>query len=361
MFFSNGRRVSPSPARMEKTAIFASVLKNEKMAHLTSEQRYTISVMLKQEYSQNAIAEAIGKDKSVVSREIRRNSDRRSGQYRSDLAQKKYEDRLRGKPKTTRFTEEVKSLVDSLLEEDYSPEQIAGRCRLEGRECVSHERIYQYVWADKKRGGTLYRHLRRKGRKYRKRGLSKDRRGMIQGRVGIEKRPAAVDEKVRFGDLELDTVIGRNHKGAILTVNDRATGLCWLAKLEGKESEPLKEAMIRKLLPFKGLLKTATADNGKEFAGHREFAEALGIDVFFARPYHSWERGANENMNGLIRQYVPKGSSFEDLTDEYIELIQNKLNNRPRKRLGFLTPIEFFITKFAPDIKLNFNKVAFVT
>ena len=115
------------------------------------------------------------------------------------------------------------------------------------------------------------------------------------------------------------------------------------------------------MLPLKGILKTATADNGKEFAGHREFAEALGIDVFLARPYHSWERGANENLNGLIRQYVPKESSFEDLTSEYMELIQNKLNNRPRKRIGFLMPIEYFITKFAPDIELNFNKVAFVT
>lgn len=243
-----------------------------------------------------------------------------------------------------------KSLVDSLLEEDYSPEQIAGHCRLEGRQCVSHEHVYQYVWADKKRGSTLYRHRRKKERKYRESGLSKDQRGIIQGRVGMEKRPAVVEERMRFGDLELDTVIGKNHKGAMLTVNDRATGLCRLAKLEGKESEPLK-----------GLLKTATADNGKEFAGHREFAEALGIDVFFAHPYHSWERGANKNMNGFIRQYVSKGSFFENLTDKHIELIQNKLNNRPRKRLGFLTPIECFITKFVPEIKISINKVTFAT
>lgn len=142
---------------------------------------------------------------------------------------------------------------------------------------------------------------------------------------------------------ELDTVIGRNHKGAILTVNDRATGLCWLALLDEKESEPLKNALINMLSPLKGVIKTATADNGKEFAAHREIAEALGTDVFFAHPYHSWERGANENMNGLIRQYIPKKSSFENLNDKDIQLIQNKLNNRPRKRLNFLTPIEYFV------------------
>lgn len=170
-----------------------------------------------------------------------------------------------------------------------------------------------------------------------------------------------MDEKRRFGDLELDTVIGRNHKGAILTVNDRATWLCWLALLDGKESEPLKNALINMLSPLKGIIKTATADSGKEFAVHKEIAEALGIDVFFAHPYHSWERGANENMNGLIRQYIPKKSSFENLNDEDIQLIQNKLNNRPRKRLNFLTPIEYFCRNFE-QLTENINKkVAFIT
>lgn len=248
-----------------------------------------------------------------------------------------------------------------MLAEDFSPEQIVGCCRLEGLGCVSHERIYQHVWADKRRGGDQYTHLRRKGRKYMKRGAGKDGRGIIRDRVPIDSRPAVVDEKKRFGDLELDTVIGRNHKGAILTVNDRATGLCWLALLDGKESEPLKNALINMLSPLKGVIKTATADNGKEFAAHREIAAALGIDVFFAHPYHSWERGANENMNGLIRQYIPKKSSFENLNDEDIQLIQNKLNNRPRKRLNFLTPIEYFCRNFE-QLTENINKkVAFIT
>lgn len=317
--------------------------------------------MLAQNFSQTTIAAAIGKDKSVVSRELRRNCDMRSGEYRCELAQRKYEERLRFKQKAIRFNAEVKERVEAMLEEDFSPEQISGRCRLEGLDCVSHERIYQYIWADKKRGGDLYTHLRRKGRKNRKRGAAKDGRGIIRDRVSIDCRSDIVNEKKRFGDLELDTVIGKNHKGAILTVNDRATGLCWLALLEKKESEPLKDALIKMLSPFKDLLKTATADNGKEFASHKEISKALSIDVFFAHPYHSWERGANENLNGLIRQYIPKKTSFENLNDNDIRLIQNKLNNRPRKRLNFLTPIEYFLHNFAQAIK-NFNqKVAFIT
>ncbi len=341
--------------------IFASVQKFKRMGHLTKEQRYTIFVMKQQGCNNSLIALTIGKDKSVVSRELRRNCDRRNGRYNADLAQRKYESRMREKPKRIRFTEAVSERVEALLKEDYSPEQVAGRCRLEGAECVSHERIYQHVWEDKRRGGDLHTHLRRKGRRYRKRGAAKDSRGIIRDRVGIEERPAIVEQRIRFGDLELDTVIGKNHKGALLTVNDRTTRMCWLALLDGKESEPLTKAMVDMLEPVKGLLHTATADNGKEFAAHKEIADKLGIDVYFARPYHSWERGANENMNGLIRQYIPKGASFDGLTNEHIKMIQNKLNNRPRKKLGFLTPIEYFFANFAKLNQCLTQKVAFVT
>lgn len=341
--------------------IFASVQKFKRMGHLTKEQRYTISVMKQQGCNNNLISLTIGRDKSVVSRELRRNCDLRNGRYNADLAQRKYESRMREKPKLIRFTEAVRERVEALLQEDYSPEQVAGRCRLEGVESVSHERIYQYVWADKRLGGDLHTHLRRKCRRYRKRGAAKDSRGIIRDRVGIEERPAIVEQRVRFGDLELDTVIGRNHKGALLTVNDRTTKMCWLALLDGKESEPLTKAMVDMLEPVKGLLHTATADNGKEFAGHKEIAGKLGIDVYFARPYHSWERGSNENMNGLIRQYIPKGASFDGLTNKHIKMIQNKLNNRPRKKLGFLTPIEYFFANFAKSNQCLIKKVAFVT
>lgn len=311
--------------------------------------------MKKEGYSQSDIARTIGKDKSVVSRELSRNSDKRSRKYDADLAQRKYRQRQKDKPKHIRFTEDVKQYVEELINKDYSPEQIAGRAKLEEKKCVSHERIYQHVWKDKKDGGELHEHLRNKGRKYRKRGASKDKRGIIKNRVDIDMRPKIVDEKNRFGDLEIDTVIGKNHKGALLTINERVTSLTWIQLLGGKEAEPVTEKTINALMPIKDMLHTITSDNGKEFAYHEKIAEELDIDMFFAKPYHSWERGANENMNGLIRQYFPKGSSFENISAEDVRRVQDILNNRPRKKLGFLTPIEFFNINFG-DIK-----VAFVT
>jgi IS30 family transposase len=325
------------------------------MSHLTPEQRYTISVMLKANYPRKEIALAIGKDKSVLSREISRNCDQRNGEYKSDLATKKYEQRQVDKPRHITFTSIIKGYVINGLKDDLSPEQIAGRAKLDGIACVSHERIYQYVWQEKKEGGTLFEHLRHTGRKYRKRGSAKDKRGIIKNRVDIEQRAKIVDEKTRFGDLEIDTVIGQNHQGALLTINDRVTSLVWIRLLESKHAEPLTESAIKALLPLKEELKTITSDNGKEFAQHQEIAQKLDVKFYFAKPYHSWERGANENTNGLIRQYFPKGTSFENITHQQVEYVQNKLNNRPRKKLGFLSPNEFYQKTFSN------NKVAFVT
>jgi IS30 family transposase len=315
--------------------------------------------MIQNGYSQKEIAEAIGKDKSTISREIRRNRDKRSGEYRPKLAQRKYEQRQRSKPKKIYFTEEeVKNYVDSKLLEDYSPEQICGRAKVEGIKCVSHERIYQYIWTDKRQGGQLYLHLRRRNKRYRKRGNLRDSRGIIKDRISIDKRPQIVEEKKRFGDLEIDTIIGKNKKGAILTIVDRFSGKVWIKKLIGKYAKPLAKKTIEVLSPIKDLIHTITADNGKEFAEHKTIAEQLGVDLFFAHPYHSWERGANENTNGLIRQYIPKKTDFSTITDQYIQKIQNKLNNRPRKRLNFLTPNEIF-NNFV--ISNNNKKVAFKT
>ena len=237
------------------------------------------------------------------------------------------------------------------LNNEYSPEQITGRAKLDGVSCVSHECIYQYIWKDKKQGSRLFEKLRHTGRKYRKRGNSKEKRGILKDRVSIDKRPSIVDEKVRFGDLEIDTVIGQNHQGALLTINDRVTSLVWIKLLDGKHSEPLTKATIQALLPLKQQIKTITADNGKEFALHQEIAKELNVDFYFAKPYHSWERNTNENTNGLIRQYFPKGSSFENVNHD----VQDKLNNRPRKKLGYFSPNEFY--------KINFsnNEVAFAT
>jgi IS30 family transposase len=318
--------------------------------------------MRKQNFSMGEIAAVIGKHKSTISRELRRNCDRRSGRYDADLAQRKCERRQKGKPHRVRFTEEVRLRVEAMLGEDYSPEQVVGRCKLEGLECVSVETIYQHVWGDKRRGGDLHTHLRRKGCKYRKRGAKKDSRGVIRDRVSIDERPKVVDDKSRFGDLEIDLVVGANHRRALLTANDRASGISWIALLEGKDSKALAEKAAETLMPFKGLLHTITSDNGKEFAEHKAIAKSLAVDYYFAHPYHSWERGANENMNGLIRQYLPKGTSFDSLDDNEIKRIRDKLNNRPRKKLGFLTPIEYFFANFAPELNLSLTqKVAFVT
>lgn len=313
------------------------------MKHLTEVQRYEISAYVISNKSQVFIAKQLSVSKSCICRELKRNSDIRNGQYKPVLAQNKAEKRKKYKYKAAQFTECMKITATELLAiEQYSPEQIVGHCKRMGIPMVSHERLYQWLWNDKKCKGVLHMNLRRKGRKYRKRGNSKDTRGIITGRVDISMRPAIVDQKERFGDLELDTVIGKNHKGALLTMNDRATGLLWIRKLAGKEANPLTEKAIEALLPYKHLIHTATADNGKEFAFHQKIAESLEISVYFARPYHSWERGANENTNGLIRQYFPKGTDFESISEQQVKEVQDKLNNRPRKRLGFMSPNQKF-------------------
>lgn len=325
------------------------------MSHITREQRYTISCMLKQGKSQTEIGKTIGKSKSVVSREISRNKDGRNGEYRYDLAQRKYEQRRANTPKHVRFTPEMQEKVESLLRLDYSPEQVAGVMQKEGDDCVSHERIYQHIWENKKNDGTLYSHLRHQGRRYRKRGNSKDNRGIITGRVGIEKRPLVVDKKERFGDLETDLIIGKDNKEAIVTINDRATGMLKMKHVSTKEAEVVAAAICELLEDWAPYIHTITSDNGKEFAAHQKVAEQMNIDYYFARPYHSWERGANENLNGLVRQYFPKKSDFSCLTEERIKEVEMKINTRPRKRYKFENPI------FMMGELLFNDKVAFVT
>ncbi len=311
------------------------------MKHLTIEQRYNISAYLQSGMSINEIALLVGVHRSTVWREIHRNEDKRNGIYKPELAQKKYKNRMQSRNHYVKFTDDLKVQVDILLKQDYSPEQVTGFMRSRGLEIVSHETIYQYVWEDKKHGEKkLYTHLRRRGRHNKKRGSLTCGRGFIRNRVDIDERPEIVDEKVRFGDLEIDTIIGKNHKGALLTINDRVTGLVWIRLLSGKEANPLMEATVNALKPFMDQIHTITADNGKEFSFHEEIASKLKVFVYFAKPYHSWERGANENTNGLIRQYFPKCTDFGDITQEQVMRVQNILNSRPRKRLGYMTPKE---------------------
>jgi len=314
------------------------------MKHITQEQRYTISLLLKNGLNKAEIAKILRKDRSTITREINRNCDKRNLEYKSDLAQRKCVERGREKRKNKRFTKAIQNYVDAKLSIKLSPEQIVGQARLKGIEMVSHERIYQYVWEDKKNGGQLFSHLRSKGKSYRKRGSLKDRRGIMPDRKHISERPAIVEQKARIGDLEIDTVIGKSHKGALVTINDRKTGMVKISKVKGKNAEDVKNATLN-LLSDWGFIKTITSDNGKEFALHKEIEKALKIDFYFATPYHSWERGANENTNGLIRQYIPKKTDFETIADEYVKYVENELNNRPRKRHGFKSPKEVFLNE----------------
>ena len=324
------------------------------MNHITQEKRYTISCMFKQGIKISLIAKEMQKDKTSIYREIKRNSDKRNQVYKADLAHKKYLTRHCKKNKFIRFSESIRKDVDNLIREDYSPEQVVGFLIKEGKEIVSIERIYQYIWSDKKSGGDLYSHLRRQGRTYRKRGNNKDTRGLIKGRVNISNRDNIVELRNRFGDLEVDLIIGKNHNQAILTINDRASGVLRMRKVKSKQACVVTKAIKELLEDWKPYLKTITADNGKEFAGHIEVAEYLEIDYFFANPYHSWERGSNENLNGLIRQYFKKGSDFTLISEQRIKEVETKLNNRPRKRYNYQTPI--FVM-----VKLLFKpKVAFV-
>ena len=325
------------------------------MSQITKEQRYTIFVMLKKGFKPKNIAELIGKHKSSIYREINRNKDKRNGVYKPELAERKCRERHKFKPKRKRFTAAIKQKVIKLISEDYSPEQITGHLKSEGEACVSHETIYQYIWKDKRKKGHLYTHLRRQGRKYRKRGGLRDNRGIIKGRVDIDKRPNIVEKRIRFGDLEVDLIIGANHKSVIITINDRASGVLKMRKVNSKNAKLIAQAIKEMLTDWMPYLFTITSDNGKEFAEHKDIAEYLNIDFYFAKPYHSWQRGSNENLNGLIRQYIKKKTDFRTLSDQYIKSIETKLNNRPRKRFNFKTPI--FVME-----KLLFNQnVAFIS
>lgn len=332
---------------MEKMTYIVPRPKFTFMSHITREQRYTIYSMLQKGYNQTEIASVINKNKSVVSREIRRNADARSGQYKDDLAHRKYLKRQEYKAKPRTFTPEVEEYVRDKLRLKYSPEQIAGVAKKDGDKCVSHERIYQFVWKDKRQKGTIYLDLRNRGRRYKKRSVIFDKRGTIPNRTDISQRPPEVELRERFGDLEIDLIIGKNHKNAILTINDRVTGLAKLRKLDGKDARQLALATIDCLNDWKPFLKTITSDNGKEFACHQMVAQELNIDFFFAKPYASWQRGSNENYNRLVRQYIPKKVDFDCIPTDYINFVEYQLNNRPRKRFNYESPIFMFNQKVA--------------
>ena len=207
---------------------------------------------------------------------------------------------------------------------------------------MSHESLYLHVYADKAYGGTLWKNLRCQKQKRKRYASGRDRRGQIPNRRPLSERPAHIEGRQQVGHWECDTVIGANHKQAIVTVVERKSGYAVMAKVSNKTADLVGAAIIEALNPLKARVKTLTYDNGKEFSSHAEIDKALGTTGYFARPFASWERGSNENFNGLLRQYVPKKRQMASITDEEIKMIENRLNNRPRKRLGFRTPAEVF-------------------
>lgn len=331
---------------------------NRTFKQLTAEQRYQIATLLSKGFNQKQIAVFTGKSESCICRELKRNT-MYSGKYDAKNAHQYAVFRHETKPKKIRYSAAIQQQVNYLLQQDLSPQQISHRLALEGHDTVSHEAIYLHIWQDKKQNGTLYQYLARKQRCRRKRSNKTNSRGQIINKISIEQRPAAANNRERFGDFEQDTIIGANHKKAILTLVDRKTLFTKLVLLDSKNATQLSEQTIKTLKNFKPYLHTITSDNGKEFAKHEHIAKQLNVQYFFTHPYSSYECGTVENTNGLIRRYIPKKASFENLTQEILNKIENKLNNRPRKKLNFYTPNEIVNTIFNKD-KPILNKIAFI-
>ena len=307
---------------------------------LTSEQRYTISVLLQRKCTKNEIAHAIGVSNSTVTRELRRNSSSR-GVYKWDKAQRLAEKRKHQMPGNRSIKPFVRDMAIGLLKQrQWSPEQISGYLAKKGYR-ISHETIYAIIRKDKyENRGSLYKHCRHR-LKHRHRPVGK--RVIIPDRVSIHQCPSAADGK-RFGDFEMDTIVGSNNQGAILTIVERSTNMLFMRKLKhGKDADELAQTVIQLLAPYKGLVKTITTDNGTEFCNHKAIARGLSTTVYFTDPYSSWQKGSIENANGLIRQYIPKSSPIKHLKDKDIDEITAKINTRPRKKLNFSTPIEEFL------------------
>lgn len=323
-------------------------------SHLTPYERMQIQCCRTQGMGPSAIAKQLNRDRSTISREFRRNCNSR-GAYRAADAQGRYVQRRRAcGPKPKLQNNALREHVEASLELDHSPEQIAGRLMLEYPDNpsmrISHEVVYRHVYEDKKKGGNLHKHLRQGRKTRRKRGNGRKRRGVIKDRVSIEMRPAIVDARGRVGDWEGDTMCGKDHKSHIATFNERKTMRLCIGKMRDKSADALNESAQNILgnIPVH-MLHTLTVDNGKEFAGFKTLERALGWKVYFAHPYSSWERGANENLNGLIRQYLPKGCDLSHVTQEQLDWIADRINNRPRKKLNYRTPMELYRDAVAFD------------
>ena len=304
---------------------------------LTQEQRYQIYALKKTGHSGAEIADVLGVHKSSVSRELRRNRGGRG--YRPQQAQELARER---RPKAvSRISAETWAIVEKLLRQDWSPEQISGRLKKEQRIHISHEWIYQHVFANQRTGGDLYKHLRCQ-KKRRKRYGKYDRRGKLLNGHSIEERPAIVCQRKRLGDWEVDTVFGKDHKQALVTLTERKSRFTLLGKVSQHTAQAVQNQIHRLLLPVQDKVHTLTSDHGKEFAYHEQIAQLLQLKYYFAHPYAAWERGTNENTNGLLRQYFPKKCDLQQVSHQEMDLAMSRLNFRPRKSLRFKTPFEVF-------------------
>ena len=312
--------------------------------HLDLGKRAEIYALLQIGTKISDIAKHIGCHVSTVRRELSRNAGQKGYRYKQANS-KATERRSAASRIPKKITPEIKNLIILHIRQEWSPEQIAGRLRKEAVVDVSHETIYKLIRADKKSGGDLYKHLRHRGKKYNKLSPATAGRGCIPNRVDISKRPPEVELKATVGDWEGDTVIGAKQQGAIVSYVDRCSKYTILQVIDQKLADLVTQVTIEAFNKLSFPVNTITYDNGKEFSNHATIATALKANIYFARPYHSWERGLNEHTNGLLRQYLPKGTSFKGLSNTEVQNIAAKLNNRPRKSLGYQTPMEFITEK----------------
>lgn len=304
---------------------------------LTSEERYTLGRLHRQGTSQADIARTLDRHPSTICRELQRNKTRHDGFYRSSRAGEYTRGRRSRSRRNLRIDSAAWAAVVYLLKLKWSPEQIARTLSQADIVRISHESIYRRIWADKKAGGDLYKHLRGSPKQRRKRYGAYDSRGRLAGKRHISERPAHIELRQEFGHWEIDTVAGSTSH-CILTLVERATGLTVIGKLKNHTTAETNRRLNKLIARAPEMFKTITADNGTEFHGYAKIEKKWGLKFYFCTPYHSWERGTNENTNGLIRQYLPKKTSMQNLTQERCDQIARQLNSRPRKRYGFNSP-----------------------
>jgi IS30 family transposase len=314
--------------------------------HLTYDQRCQIASLMKRKIPKCVIASDLGIHRTTLTRELNRNSGLHG--YRHKQAQHKSDTRRSNASRhaSLKMTADLIATVRIVLENyQWSPEQISGYLKSHQIACISTETIYRFIWSEKRSGGTLYQNLRHGGKKYNKRGNKNAGRGFIPGRIDIDQRPEIVDKKIRIGDWEVDTMIGKDHVGAIVSLVDRASKYTRIHLVPCKKADVVRKAIVSELKDMPHKIHTLTADNGKEFARHAEITNDLGAEVFFAKPYASWQRGLNEHTNGLIRQYFPKKTRFDRITQYEVKQVEMLLNTRPRRCLNYKTPAEVFYGK----------------